>query len=61
MIGQHADRAPVRDARGDVGPLPRVGALREQAAELVQAGRRRAQDPVRVMVDRRRLGQYFSK
>jgi hypothetical protein len=61
VLGQHAHRALVRDARGDVRPLPGVGALGEQAAELVEAGRRRAEDPVRVVVDVRDLAQYFSK
>jgi len=36
-----------------VRPLARVGRLREEAAELVEGRRRRAQDPVRVMVDER--------
>jgi hypothetical protein len=41
--------------------LAGVGALREQSPELVDAPRRRAQDPVRVVVNRERLAQYFSK
>jgi hypothetical protein len=44
-----------------VGPLPRIGALREQPAELVERRRRLAEDPVRVVVDERGLTQYFSK
>jgi hypothetical protein len=58
---QKLDRAYVRDRAGDVGPLPRIGALREQAAELVERRRRLAEDPVRVVVDERGLTQYFSK
>ena len=50
-VGQLADPVPVRERARDVRPLTRVGALREQAAELVQARRRPAQDPVRVVVD----------
>jgi hypothetical protein len=61
MRRQHRDRAPVHHAGGHVRPLPRVGALGEEPAELVEAGRRRAQDAVRVMIDRRCLDQYFSK
>jgi len=48
-----AHRAPVRHAGGDVRPLARVGRLGEEPAELVEGRRRRAQDPVRVMVDER--------
>jgi hypothetical protein len=58
---QDADRPPVGDAGGDMRPLAGVAALGEQPAELVQARRRRAEDPVRVMVDERQLVQYFSK
>ena len=47
-----ADRAPVRHSGRDVRPLPRVGALGEEAAELVQR-RLRAEDAVRVVVDQR--------
>jgi hypothetical protein len=47
-----ADRAPVGDAGSDVRPLPRVGALGEEPAKLVQR-RLRAQDAVRVVVDER--------
>jgi hypothetical protein len=42
-------------------PLARVAALREQPAELVQGRRRRAQDPVRVVVDEPDAAQYFEK
>jgi hypothetical protein len=42
-------------------PLARIGAFGEQAPELVQAGGRRTQDAVRVVVDRGGLAQYFSK
>jgi hypothetical protein len=34
-----------------VGPLPRVGALAEQAAKGVERCRWLTQDPVRVLVD----------
>jgi hypothetical protein len=61
MGGEHADRPPVANTGGDVRPLARVGAFAEQAAELVEALRRRPEDPVRVMVDERQLVQYFSK
>jgi hypothetical protein len=44
-----------------VRPLPRVVALREEPAELVEARRRRAQDPVRVVVDEADAVQYFEK
>jgi hypothetical protein len=43
-----------------VRPLARVGALREEAAELVQR-RLLAQDAVRVVVDERDAAQYFKK
>jgi hypothetical protein len=43
-----------------VRPLARVGALGEQAAELVER-RRRTDDPVRMVVDERDGAQYFSK
>ena len=42
-------------------PLARVGALREEAAELVERRRRPAQDPVRVVVDEPDRAQYFEK
>ena len=58
--GQLADRAPVREAGGDVRPLARVGALREQAAELVER-RTDTDDPVRVVVDETDGAQYFEK
>jgi hypothetical protein len=58
--GELAHGPGVRDARRDVRPLARVGALREQPAELVER-RRRPQDPVRVVVDERDLAQYFRK
>jgi hypothetical protein len=44
-----------------VRPLARVRALREEAAELVEALRSAAQDPVRVVVDERDVAQYFRK
>ena len=54
-------RATVGNAGGDMWPLARIGALREEAPELVEGRRGRAQDPVRVMVDERDRAQYFSK
>jgi hypothetical protein len=44
-----------------VRPLTRLRALREEAAELVEALRRGAQYAVRVMVDEADLVQYFAK
>jgi hypothetical protein len=44
-----------------VRPLARVGALGEEAPELVERLRLRAEDPVRVVVDERDAAQYFSK
>jgi len=44
-----------------VWPLAGIGALGEEATELVEGRRGRAQDPVRVMVDERDRTQYFSK
>jgi hypothetical protein len=44
-----------------VRPLARVGALREEPAELVDRRRVRTQDAVRVVVDERDAVQYFSK
>jgi hypothetical protein len=44
-----------------VRPLARVVTLGEQAAERVERARRRAQDPVRVVIDERDPVQYFSK
>jgi hypothetical protein len=44
-----------------VRPLARVRALGEEPAELVEALRRRAQDPVRVLVDERDGLQYLRK
>jgi hypothetical protein len=61
VLREHAHGALVRDARSHVRPLERVGALGEQAAELVERARRRAEDPVRVMVDMPDSAQYFAK
>jgi len=58
--GELADGAPVGQAGRDVRPLARVGALGEEAAELVEA-RPRAQDAVRVVIDERNAVQYFEK
>jgi hypothetical protein len=51
-----ANRTPVGDPGCDMRPLPRIRALGEEAAELVERGRR-AQDPVRVVVDERDLAE----
>jgi hypothetical protein len=61
VLREHADRALVGDRGGHVRPLAPVRALGEQAAELVERLRRRAQDPVRVVVDVPDAAQYFSK
>jgi hypothetical protein len=61
MRSDGGDCAAVRHAGRDVRPLPRVRALGEQAAELVERRRWRAQHAVCVMVDERDLVQYFSK
>jgi hypothetical protein len=61
QLGELADRAPVRDPGRDVRPLARVRALGEEPPELVKARGPRGQDPVRVVIDRRELAQYFSK
>jgi hypothetical protein len=61
VLRKHAHRALVGDGGGRVRPLPWVGALREQAAELIERGRRRAKDPVRMVVDVPDAAQYFSK
>ena len=45
------DRPPVRDRGGDVRPLPRIGALGEEPAELVERLRMPRQDAVGVLVD----------
>jgi hypothetical protein len=57
---QLADRATVGEPGGDVRPLARIGALREQAAELVERGTD-AEDPVRVVVDELDRAQYLEK
>jgi hypothetical protein len=59
QLRELAERAPVREAGGDVRPLAGIGALREENAELVQRRRRPAQDPVRVVVDEGDPTQYF--
>jgi hypothetical protein len=48
---QLADGPPIGDAGRDVGPLPWIGALREEATELVERRGLRVEDPVRVVVD----------
>jgi len=45
-----ADRMAIRQTGCDMGPLPRVGALREEPAKLVER-RLTAQDAVRVVID----------
>jgi hypothetical protein len=44
-----------------VRPLARVGALGEEAPELVEALRSAAQNPVRVVVDQREAAQYLRR
>ena len=61
MLGDRENRSAVGEPVRDVRPLPRVGALGEETAELVEARRMRAQDAVRVVIDERDLVQYFSK
>jgi hypothetical protein len=61
VLREHAHRALVGDGGGHVRPLPWVRALREQAAELIERGGRRAEDPVGVVVDVPDAAQYFSK
>jgi hypothetical protein len=51
LVRQLDDRPPVRNRARDVRPLPRIRALREQCAELVERLRVSEQDPVRVVVD----------
>jgi len=51
VCGEDVDRAVIRDRRCHVRPLPGIGALGEQAAELVEIGRRRAEDAVGVVID----------
>ena len=57
---QLADRSPVGQPGGDVRPLPRVGALREETTKLVERGLR-AEDSVGVVVDEPDRVQYFEK
>ena len=54
------DRAAIRQTRRDVRPLPRVRALREEPAELVER-RLAAQDAVRMVIDELDRVQYFEK
>jgi hypothetical protein len=61
VLRKHANGTLVREAGGYVRPLAWVGTLREQAAELVEGGRRGAEDPVGVVVDVPDAAQYFSK
>jgi hypothetical protein len=61
VLREHAHRALVRDASRHVPPLAGVGALGEQAPELVERARRRAEDPMRVVVDVPDAAQYFAK
>ena len=55
-----ADRMAIRQTGCDMGPLPRVGALREEPAKLVER-RLTAQDAVRVVIDQFDRVQYFEK
>ena len=61
VLCEGAYGALVGHTRRHVRPLAWVGALREQAAELIQRAARRAEDPVRVMVDVPEAAQYFAK
>ena len=54
------DRTAIRQTGGDVRPLPRVRALREEPAKLVER-RLAAQDAVRMVVDELDRVQYFEK
>ena len=60
-LGKLTHGAPIRETRRDVRPLARVGALGEEATKLVERRRRRAQEPVRVVVDETDRVQYFEK
>jgi hypothetical protein len=57
---ERGDRPQVGHPGRDVRPLPRVLALGEQPAELVER-RRSRDDPVRVVVDERDSAQDFSE
>ena len=61
VLCERVDGALVGDTRCHVRPLPWVVALREQAAELVEAGGRRAEYAVCVVVDVADTAQYFAK
>jgi hypothetical protein len=61
QLGQLTNCAPVSEARRRVRELARVAALGEERAEVVERRRRRAQDPVRVLVDDPDAVQYFEK
>jgi len=54
------DRTAIRDSGCDMRPLPRVRALREEPAELVER-RLAPEDAVRVLVDQFDRVQYFEK
>ena len=54
------DRTAIRQTGGNVQPLPRVRALREEPAKLVER-RLTAQDAVRVVIDQFDRVQYFEK
>ena len=51
LRGELDDRSPVGDRSRDVRPLPRIGALGEEPAELVERIRMARQDAMRMLVD----------
>ena len=51
LRGELDDRPPVGDRSRDVRPLPRIGALGEEPAELVERIRMARQDAMRMLVD----------
>jgi hypothetical protein len=59
--GQVGDGATVREPGRDVRPLPRIRALGEEAAELVERSGRLAKHRVRVVIDEPDAVQYFKK
>jgi hypothetical protein len=61
VLGQLAHGPAVRQPGRDVRPLARIGALREEAAKLVQRRGRLTQEPVRMVVDETDRVQYFEK
>jgi len=60
-LGEGPYRPQIGGGGGDVRPLRRILAFREEAAKLVEGRRWCAQDPVRVLVDECDRAQYFRK